>query len=54
MTLFQELLSKGNVISSMVIGNYRERIFKMEDIKYHVEEKKEDNQVFQVTLIKTV
>ena len=54
MKLFEELLRKGNVISSMVIRNSRERIFKMEGIKYQVEEKKEGVATRHVISIKTI
>jgi len=37
MTLSQ-LLNKGNVISSMVIGNSRDRIIKLEGVKYELSE----------------
>jgi hypothetical protein len=35
MTL-SKLLNKGNVISSMVIGNSRERIIKLDGVKYEL------------------
>jgi len=37
MTLSQ-LLNKGNVISSMVIRNNRERVIKLEGVKYELSE----------------
>jgi hypothetical protein len=33
-----QLLNKGNVISSMVIGNSRDRVFKLEGVKYELSE----------------
>ena len=47
MTL-SKLKNKGNVISSMVIGNSRERIFKLEGVKYQLNDNL-SNRNFNIT-----